>query len=769
MREERRQRRQAVEKVLQNLTSVYNDGDDLPVRLDRRPGINYGGYLCVEEDGPDKLPVSDQGGVNELRLYVDQLSHGVEHYRETDMGAQKDLMDEFGDASLVAGVTYGFLEDAYVDKNRGDRFRGMRRTAAFRADVEMDSRPQMREVIEGYGQDAALIEAMYQVSIAGYAKGVSKLSSERRQFVALAEQTFHNARTETDYEVRIDMTSDLVGRFLGVCEDIDEATEYIIDGNLPPSDLPGMSDASLKFLQEELAREAEEQHREEERKRQNQDQDGAQSDQQGNPTPPDKFALEPDESKPGYDPAKWPMRLLGLLGLAGFAYVTYLVVTGAMSWWVLAGIVLLLLLLAWLLSRLLNNLAQAATEAFQQQMQQMEGEGQQGQQGQPGQPGQQGQQGQQGQPQDGDSQDGNSAQSSTSNKPGEGSQEREGDADSEGTPEPVSLDDIDEEALKEALDRMEERADSGESRDWFDLDDDVDYRTPEDDMVDLFEELQEMETADWGELEQERDRHLQSGSDSKAERIQSIIENRGLTEEIEEAFRELKTRDMEIEARRGKRLNTRAVTRYKSGDRSVRDFYYHQQRAETGDRAIGVAVDLSGSMDVEDTQVALASVAIATGIIGDDLIIRGFTSSGKYRGGASADFGVSLPLITGPDEDFEMEHLALVSSGGGTPTSAGVVATRRLLRRSNKPERVLIVITDGQPNDSIRNGIAPTDECLQEVRKTRKMGMKVIGIGVGGVDEQTMDYVFEDDYVTVDSTDIAQQLVDIYRKQMKVA
>lgn len=320
------------------------------------------------------------------------------------------------------------------------------------------------------------------------------------------------------------------------------------------------------------------------------------------------------------------------------------------------------------------------------------------------------------------------------------------------------------------LDEMDQADDVRSAAEWFDLDPDDDYETADEQFVEQYEELRrrvaESQT-DMGERLAERTERMRNISPTRYDHhseIQAALRKTGLDREIEKAFRKLVTRDHEYAAPSGKKVHLRNATRRFAGDTTVTDLYTRKRRAETGDRCVGVALDLSGSMNGFNAKVALGALAIATNAVGDDLCAMGFQNNGGPR----------TPLITRPNETFEWEQLDAVSAGGGTPTADGVYDMTALLGESAKPEKVMIVVTDGKPNQRIRSEInvpvyGSKSQAAWAVQNARANGIAVIGLGIGGVNEHLMSRVFGDDgYVLGEMDGLSDALIEAYNKQMKV-
>jgi Mg-chelatase subunit ChlD len=345
--------------------------------------------------------------------------------------------------------------------------------------------------------------------------------------------------------------------------------------------------------------------------------------------------------------------------------------------------------------------------------------------------------------------------------------------------------DMDSDALQDALDAMKEsderQRDSG-SADWNSLDADDDYHIPDHGEVDRYEELireVERENVELEEKRRERDERARNVSNSAVDEIREGTKS--LRDDVERAFREIKTRDHPEPRRRGQRVNARAFARLKAGNRSAsRELYIRHNRVEMGDRSVCVSLDLSGSMNEEEAKKALVAIQEATDAIGDEFSAVGFKTRYKqYWQGSKLkkNYHVELPLITAPDESFKFAHLESVSSSGSTPTANGVLEATKVLEAASKPEKVVIVVTDGKANKPlVTNGTLigdkksgqPKRDTKRMIRRAREKGMTVVGLGVD-TEDKYMKRVFGDDYVTAEMDHLADALVDIYRSQMEFA
>jgi nitric oxide reductase activation protein len=182
-----------------------------------------------------------------------------------------------------------------------------------------------------------------------------------------------------------------------------------------------------------------------------------------------------------------------------------------------------------------------------------------------------------------------------------------------------------------------------------------------------------------------------------------------------------------------------------------------------------------------DAKVALAALAEATEVIGDEFVASGYTTN-SYEGDETKH-----PLITAPGEKFEYDQLSHLTNEYNTPTADGMNDTAQLLRDEGGKELVLVCITDGCPTNNLggmysfgdyegeretvgeKNGTEAAESAAGLVNRLRDEGIKVFGIGVGGADGEFMDVMFgEENYLMADTDTLAEDLVEVYENQLDV-
>lgn len=328
------------------------------------------------------------------------------------------------------------------------------------------------------------------------------------------------------------------------------------------------------------------------------------------------------------------------------------------------------------------------------------------------------------------------------------------------------------------LDDLDARDDARDEGDMHGVDgtDDVDA-----DMRAKYRRLQRLKEDDVDDRMRDRDDRVDDGTPinynglkAPADHIKDLMAERGIHEEIEDAFRQFTHKDVARPAQHGSRLEMRNFTRRMMGDWSETRVFERDQPVEVGDRAVAVAFDMSYSMveHVGDThritegKVALAALAEACAVIGDDFMASGFTTEQPQR-----PIGDTLtPLITGPGEGFEWAHLDTVAPTGCTPLADGIDDARRLLEESTAREKVLIVVTDADGVGMLgydQDQYSAREDARDAVDSARQDGHTTFGIGVDDARRNMMEDVFgSDGYLMTDADDLVDDLVRIYREQM---
>lgn len=197
---------------------------------------------------------------------------------------------------------------------------------------------------------------------------------------------------------------------------------------------------------------------------------------------------------------------------------------------------------------------------------------------------------------------------------------------------------------------------------------------------------------------------------------------------------------------------------------------YMSTRAQARDLAISILIDVSLSTDawVEDRRVidiekeALLVLAHGLATCGDDYSIQSFTSHRRHRVWVN-----TLKSFDEPMSELTERRIAALKPGHYTRMGAAIRhAAVDLGKRPNR-HRLLLVLTDGKPNDSDyyegRYGIEDTRRAILEARRQE---LKVFGVTI---DRDAQDYIGQlfgrGGYAMVHKPEhLSQALPGIYRQ-----
>jgi Mg-chelatase subunit ChlD len=336
----------------------------------------------------------------------------------------------------------------------------------------------------------------------------------------------------------------------------------------------------------------------------------------------------------------------------------------------------------------------------------------------------------------------------------------------------------------ELVEEMDDRDRDEEMRDKFDIDVDEVHRTDERDIERwhrLVNQLNEYGT-DVEQRKRERDERIGSiRVRESADDIEQRAHNSGAVSELKDGFRELVSRPTPRPETIGPQIDPYNVARRASGDMTIQDLFQEHVEVETGERCVGLATDISGSMrsDITDLKVAGGVIAEATEIIGDEFVWEAFTDR-KSKGHTPSEERLDLRIVTGPDEEFDWEHVDSFTDSYNEPTAAGVRDCRMLMEQTQARQYVMIVITDGvtlveEDGTWGGRGGGPVDHARRAVEECRQDGFEVIGLGIGGMDEEKMEEQFGTDqqgnpnYRLTTIDELAEDILEIYRSQMNVS
>lgn len=763
---------QALEEMLTDIGAARH-GDRVDVEAVDDGGSHIaadGSYIQVDCSFPEEGGL-DLEPANQLRTVVDIHDHEDAHYRYSDLRSKERIAEEYRmTAPKMAGAVANILEDQYVNAERVRENPGRRRTRALTAKCVMasdDWSPPLGEV-DGAGQ---YVEGLKQLAIGGYVKGFDDAPPKVRAFLRDVEADIDAVRVEDDPDARLDIAREVTEKILDSVQD---------QHNLDPDDLPDghATGAVPKEAAEEMEDAAEDAG----------DQTGGGDLPDVEPeaidwpeSQPDEDATDDDggdaaggEQDPDADAAE------GGGGAGGEQDDDVQPESEGETGGGCAG----------------EDDEDGAGDPDADSSGESDAEDAEDDGAGAG----------SGDEQDADAEngaggggDGEDAPADDGDAPdagggdGDGDTDGDGDADDDaGSPGRGSGGDGqgpasgarqgDDDGMPDLSERDEDSV-----AEKFDVDPEEVERVSASDRARFTRYQRRLEEFDT-DIERRRRERDERVEDTRAEAHADNLHNRarkaGVIEEVEERFMEYVTRDQPRAAVEGTRLDKRNTVRRVAGDVGQQALYQHHDPVETGDRTIGVALDISGSMsgDMKPAKIALAAVAKACETIGDTFTATAYTDhedmyrhDGEPMGGAGPDAdSLDLRLITGPEEDFRWEQLASVHAKDRTPTASGIKFTGAVMDEcQTTKEELLVVITDGKANITIdgrdvdHTSDEPIEDCAAEAERQRENGRGVVGIGIGAADERLLEQTFgEGNWVCSSINTLADDLIEVYESQL---
>jgi len=178
------------------------------------------------------------------------------------------------------------------------------------------------------------------------------------------------------------------------------------------------------------------------------------------------------------------------------------------------------------------------------------------------------------------------------------------------------------------------------------------------------------------------------------------------------------------------KLDGRSLARVGAGSFRV---FKRREILETPDLAVGLLLDVSGSMQSHMSYVWATAAVFGEGLVRKRGVnFLALTYTGGY-------FEVQTTRIC----DRQMGQLCLgnVAQGGGTPSGAAIGSMKVLMDRMPERQKVIIHFTDGHPDDAY--------SVVTAVEACRKAGYKVWAISLQGYERMLEQQYGEGAYETI--------------------
>lgn len=226
---------------------------------------------------------------------------------------------------------------------------------------------------------------------------------------------------------------------------------------------------------------------------------------------------------------------------------------------------------------------------------------------------------------------------------------------------------------------------------------------------------------------------------------------------------------------KGKKVDVNKVVRRKAGDKSETKIFEKEvdEEQDSEDTAVGITLDASGSMDgggMKQGLTAIGALGKATKELDQDFTATTFWSDEGDPGTDTVPTGTTT--LTEVGEDFSMNDLDEAKVRFLDPLALGVENTVEEMEDAEADNKLLFVVTDGDPTvlKDGSNAEGGTDEeiveqCRTEVEKHRADDFDIIGVAVGkSPSEDTMSDIFGvDEWFRFEQENLAEKLLTVFR------
>ena len=244
----------------------------------------------------------------------------------------------------------------------------------------------------------------------------------------------------------------------------------------------------------------------------------------------------------------------------------------------------------------------------------------------------------------------------------------------------------------------------------------VDDLKPSEFEVSIIESIQQLEAE--FERQNEQVRGSLAKRDMRIDPTKIVEVDERIVEELKGLLERIKTEDRFVEDEWGEVINIRNYLRFICGEK-WRNLYYSTKPADTGNRAVLIALDLSGSMKskIEETIKACHVLATATEYLNDKLAAFGFQEKiGLVN-------YVKFTPIKFWHEKYKPEFFTNLDVFGNTPLKEAVIEAGEWLKPVVAKQKIAFIFTDAEPTSST------ADQVYKAVCRIKHAN--IIGVGIG--------------------------------------
>lgn len=181
------------------------------------------------------------------------------------------------------------------------------------------------------------------------------------------------------------------------------------------------------------------------------------------------------------------------------------------------------------------------------------------------------------------------------------------------------------------------------------------------------------------------------------------------------------------------------------------------------DMAVSLLVDQSGSMSGQRIQEAMkAAMLVYDFCTGINIPVSVAGHSVVEAGHVKYDIYTEHDKISKNDK----YRLSQMRCGGCNRDGAAINVSASILNKRNERIKLLLIISDGQPNDDSYGGESAREDIREIAQKCRRHGIEVIAAAIGD-DQERIKEIYQDNYLNIsDLNKLPKELVKIIRKRI---
>ena len=215
----------------------------------------------------------------------------------------------------------------------------------------------------------------------------------------------------------------------------------------------------------------------------------------------------------------------------------------------------------------------------------------------------------------------------------------------------------------------------------------------------------------------------------------------------------------------GRRIDTHALVR-----NDGKCFYKNSLPQEMPQLAVGLLLDESGSMWCSDRALYARYTAIVIydfcRALGIPVTIYGHTTTDSRKYGHSLDM-YSYAEFEGIDDDDKYRLMDITARSNNRDGMALRFLAEKLVRRPEQ-EKILILVSDGQPADDDYYGNVADEDLRQTVKEYTRKGLLFIAAAIGD-DKPEIERIYGDAFMDIsDLSTLPEKLTSVIKKHIRI-